>query len=778
MSRHRSLRMNDRSAAGVRAAAALFVVIATGAAGLSAEGGAPAPRTRPRLGFTAVGRAAQQEAEAAFLAVPAPDRARAWLRALTEEPHVAGTPQGRKSAEYVRDRLREFGLKADLNTYEVLLNHPKSVALRLVEPHAEELSLREEGFARDKDSFSPDAFPGFHGYGASGKARAQVIYANYGTREDFERLEASGLPVAGRIVLVRYGRVFRGLKVKEAQDRRAAGVVIYSDPADDGFMKGDVYPDGPMRPPSALQRGSVRFLSYSPGDPTTPGWASTKGARRLPQAGLEGIPRIPSLPLSYGEAAKILKVLQGERVPDDWQGGLPFAYHFGPGPAALEMNVEMDYAVRPIDNVIATIPGGAEADQEVVLGNHRDAWTYGAVDPNSGTAAFLETARGLAAALRAGWKPRRTIVLASWDGEEYALLGSTEWVEDRLAALQKNAVAYVNLDSAVTGPDLDAGGVPSLRDLLLEVAGDLDEPKAGGTLLDAWRGRLQRVWARGEPAVPERAAERFEPHLGALGSGSDFTAFLDHAGVPSLDFTFEGGYGVYHSIYDDFFWMEKFGDPEFLYHAVAARLYGLLAMRLASAEVVPFRFAPYGRALRRELDLMRQRAIRERRIWEASRAGPIAPRTGSAEGLEAKKGPAIVPDLADLERAVGAFADAGAALDAVLVRLEESPRTAGETGAADAARRRLNQALVQVERSFLDPQGLPGRPWFRHAIYAPGLTTGYEAWVFPGVAQGIKDRDPALAAAQEKTVAARLAAATAALQTARQAAEAVPRGGS
>ncbi len=721
---------------------------------------------RPRIGFFASSRAAEARAEAVMLRTPSPARARAWLRALTEEPHVAGTPEGKKTAEYVRDRMIEMGLQAELNPYEVLLNHPKSVSLRLLKPERAELSLREEGYARDKDSYSEDAFPAFHGYGASGKAAGQVVYVNYGTREDFERLEAMGLSVQNRIAIVRYGKVFRGLKVKEAQNRGARAVIIYSDPEDDGYMKADVYPDGPGRPASSLQRGSVQHLSSGPGDPTTPGYASTRGAKRVPYEQLTGIPRIPSLPLSYGEAARILKALQGPRVPDDWQGGLPFAYHVGPGPAETEMAVEMDYAIRPIYNVIATIRGSAEPERLVVLGNHRDAWTYGAVDPNSGTASMLETARGLAAALKAGWKPRRTLILASWDGEEYGLLGSTEWVEDRLESLQASAVAYVNLDVSVTGSDLDVDGVPSLRDLVMETAGDVPEPRRGGTVLEAWRSRRHREWAKSEPASSAEADARFELHLNPLGSGSDFTAFIDHAGIASLSFSFEGVYGVYHSIYDDLFWTENFGDPEFLYHVAASRLYGLLAMRLASAEVVPLRYAPYGRALGRELELLRRDTIRERRMWEAAAAGPGTVEPGSTAAVEARKKPALTPDWIPLAKAIEAFGERAAELDAALERLEGgAPDAAGAIDAA--APGRLNDALVQVERAFLDPRGLPGRPWFRHTLYAPGLTTGYASWPFPGVVQALKDRDPKALEAQMRLVAERINAATEAISAAR-----------
>ncbi len=729
----------------------------------AAASGPDADAPRPRLGFLAQGREAERQAERRMLGTPTPERERAWLRALTEEPHVAGTPQGKKVAEYVRDRLLEFGLKAELVPYDIWLNHPLAVSLKLLKPEAASLSLREDGNVRDKDSYSEDAFPAFHGYGAPGKAAGQVVYVNYGTHEDFERLESMGMSVEGRIAVVRYGKVFRGLKVKEAQLRGAKGVIIYSDPEDDGYMKGDVYPDGPMRPPSAIQRGSVQFLSSGPGDPSTPGYASTKGAKRVGREQMSGIPKIPSLPLSYGEASKILKALAGERVPDDWQGGLPFAYHLGPGPAEVEMSVEMDYAIRPLYDVIATIPGTAEPERLVVLGNHRDAWTYGAVDPNSGTASFLETARGLASALKGGWRPRRTIVLASWDGEEYGLLGSTEWVEDRVQALQQNAVAYVNLDSSVTGGDLSVAGIPSLRDLVVEVASDLDEPRRGGSVLDAWRSRLQRDWAKSEPACAPDATG-FDLQLEPLGSGSDYTAFADHAGIASLDFSFEGSYGVYHSIYDDFFWMEHFGDPEFLYHSVASRLYGLLAMRLAAADIAPLRYGAYGRALSRELELLRREAVRERRIWEAARAGPGTVEPGSQAAVEARKKPALLPDLSTVTQAIDRLTTAANELDGLLDRAQEDVSVAPDP----AALARLNDDLVQVERAFLDKDGLPGRAWFRHTLYAPGLTTGYASWPFPGVVQALKDRDAEELRVALRVVVERISAATQKIEAARE----------
>jgi N-acetylated-alpha-linked acidic dipeptidase len=702
--------------------------------------------SRPRLGFFPAFVAPQDAAEAAFLAVPTPKKAEEWSRQLTEEPHVAGTPADHALAEMVRDRLKEFGFDASIVTYQVLLNYPKHVSLKLVEPALQELALVEPGNARDKDSYSQDAFPAFHGYGASGKASAQVIYANYGTAEDFKRLDEKEMPVKGRIVLVRYGKVFRGLKVYEAQKRGALGVIIYSDPADDGYMKGDIYPDGPMRPPGALQRGSVQFLSHGPGDPQTPGYASTPTAKRIPQEKLDGIPKIPSLPISYGEAEKILRAMAGERVPDEWQGGLPFAYHVGPGPAKVDMEVEMDYAVRPIWDVLGRLSGASEPDRWVILGNHRDAWAYGAVDPNSGTASFLEAARGLSAAVKAGWKPRRTVILASWDAEEYGLVGSTEWGEDLAADLSKKGVAYVNLDASVTGHDLDVDGIPSLRNLVMEVADDLQDPVRGKSVGQIWRDKLRKEWNDAEPISLNEPEKPFEPALAPLGSGSDYTVFLDHLGVASMNFSFTGSYGVYHSTLDNFFWMKNFGDPNFLYHAVAARFFGLLAMRLGGANLVPMRYLPYADALEHQSDALRRMAVMERRKAEGAEKPP--------------EHPPLNPDFSPLLQALARLRTSAASLDRTL----DSLQSHGE--AVPGSLPRINDAVVEVERKLLSEEGLTGRPWFKHVLYAPGLTTGYASWPFPGLTQAVKDHDPALWDKEQKKVLDSLNAATGALEAA------------
>lgn len=674
---------------------------------------------------------AQVSIERIFLDTPSPERARQWLFSLTEEPHVAGTPAQYKVVEFVRDRFKEFGLETEMVKYDVFLNYPKSVSLRIIQPREEKLVLVEEVYAKDKDSTPEGQFPAFHGYGASGKAAGQIVYVNYGSPSDFDKLKELGISVEGRIVLVRYGGAFRGLKVKESQDRGAAGVLIYSDPEDDGYMRGDIYPDGPWRAASAIQRGSVQFLSRQPGDPSTPGYPSTANARRLSRVQMDTLPRIPSLPIAYAEAEKLLRQLGGPRVPDAWQGGLPFAYHAGPGPVAIEMDVQMDEALRPIYNVVARIPGSVESDRWVILGNHTDAWTPGAIDPNSGTAVLIETARSLSAALKAGWKPRRTILLCAWDAEEYGLVGSTEWAEEHAAELQAKAVAYVNLDSAVSGNEFGSSGVPSLRDLVRQVAARVPEPRREGMIGTYWERRLREAWASAAPVALDGAEQTFELQLGRLGSGSDYTAFLDNLGIPSVDFGFSGSNGPYHSVYDNFFWMSRFGDPEFLFHQAAARFYGLLALRLTSDKVLPLRFSNYGAALMDDINAIRTDVIRRARTAE---------------------GQAFKPDFSALVAAIREFDTAGHDVDRAAERLASSDN--------NAALARFNDAIMQVERAFLSDEGLPGRPWFRHQLIAPGLTTGYAPWPFPGLREAVEKKDRTMFDAEAKKVVAALKAGT------------------
>lgn len=781
----------SRAGFGGAALTAVFTITAAAQTGESSS---------PTLGFAPASRAGQGRAEAHALAVPTPGNARAWLRTLTEEPHVAGTPADHKTALFVRDKLRQWGWKAEIVEYEVLLNYPTDQSgLALEKPNHKPLPIFESYVPIDKDSASPAAFAAFHGYGTSGATAGQVVYANYGRPEDFAALEKLGIDVRGKIVLARYGGLFRGLKVRNAQKRGAAGVLIYSDPADDGYARGDVYPAGPFRPGSAIQRGSVQFLSLGPGDPSTPHGPSVKGAKRLPIDPVYGFPvepeartvgmgggpgslsvkdwekatglvredyfaTIPSLPISYDAARPILENLAGPNVPAGWQGGLPFAYHVGPGAAEVRMGIRMEYKLRPIWNVIATIEGSSEPDRWVLLGNHRDAWVYGAVDPGSGTAATLETCRALGAAVKHGWKPRRTLVYASWDAEEYGLVGSTEWAEEHARELDEKAVLMLNVDSAVSGTELDVDGVPSLRDLFLDAAGAVTDVRAGHSLRKVWIDKQRGEWASQAPVdlaeIDDEADgssrrregddRRFSPQMAPLGSGSDYTAFVDHLGVPALNVGFSGRYGVYHSIYDDFNWMEKHGDPEFLTHTMAARLYTIVTMRAAGAEVVPLRFVPYAEALRDEVDDLRRTVVRKARARES-------------EHEPSAKAPKF-DGLPRLARAVSAFRTQANALDRATTELAE------RDGVPAARLARVNDALQRVERGFLLADGLPGRPWFKHAIYAPGLTTGYASWPLPGIRQAVLENDPALFKTQLPILIERIHAATAAMKAAETAA--------
>ena len=729
---------------------------------------------RPTIGFALGSSEREREAEALALSIPTPENARRWLRILTSEPHVAGTTADYKTAIFVRDMLREWGWKAEISEMEVLLNYPKFSRLMLERPHPREFNLDEAPIASDKDSSNSKAYGAFNGYGASGKVSGQVVYVNYGRPEDFVALERMGIDVKDKIVLVRYGEIFRGLKVWNAQKRGAKGILIFSDPGDDGFSKGDVYPQGRYRPGSAIQRGSVQFLSRGPGDPSTPFGPSKQGAKRLPlsinqartlthngrevvpslnnaewekQTGLklvDTIAIIPSLPISYDSAHEIFKVLAGPNVPTGWQGGLTLAYHVGPGPAEVDLWVEMDYSIRPIWNVIATIPGSVEPDRWVMIGNHRDAWVYGAVDPSSGTAATLEMCHALGEAVRHGWKPRRTLVYASWDAEEYGLVGSTEWAEDHAEEVNQKAALMLNVDSAVAGHELSLSGIPSLRDFVLQAAGDITDARSGRSLGALWTDERRKAWAstsplllndpiwtRGGTGTKPLETPEFVAQMGWLGSGSDYTVFVDHLGIPTVDGGLKGGYGVYHSVYDNFNWMEKFGDPEFLNHATAARLYTLIAMRAASADILPLRFAPYGLALREHVDEIR--LIHSRRMRQTETASSTASK--EFEGAS------------NLIKAVQEF-------QLRSIEFDQATESLSRLGTITADKlSSLNEEILKIERAFLLEAGLPGRPWFKHAIYAPGLTTGYAAWPLPAIRQAIEDKKTEqLAFAVRKTV--------------------------
>ena len=689
--------------------------------------------SQPIFGFR--DPAAEAAAEARFLAVPDPKLAEDHLRRLTKAPHMAGTPEDKATADYVAQKFRAAGLDTEIVEYKVWINYPLEITVDITAPAGVVMhGPTREHVDSDPYDDDPRVVMPFSGMSPSADVEAEVVYANYGTPEDFEKLEKLKIDVRGKIVLVRYGQNFRGVKAFVAQEHRAAGVIIYSDPFDDGWRRGDKYPDGPWRPDTGVQRGSVGYMFEFPGDPTTPGFASLPSLpenKRISPEHSAQMPKIPVTPLSYHDAWPILQHLGGPDSPREWQGALPFTYHVGPGPVRVKMHLKQDYQFRTLWDVIGRVRGGEFPQEWVVAGNHRDAWVYGAVDPNSGTAAMLETVHGVGELLKSGWKPKRTMIFGSWDGEEEGLIGSTEWAEQHESELGSTA-AYFNMDVAVSGPRFGASAVPSLKQFLRDVTTAVPSPK-GGTVYEAWQKADQPgvpltqspAEAVGDTRRLPAATTKGEVPVGDLGSGSDYSAFQQHLGVPSTDISSTGPYGVYHSVFDNFAWFKKFGDPDFVYEQQMARVFGLEALRMADADVLPYDYEEYGKEIAAYLDAARKRA-------EAKLGG---------RGL----------DLNAVTAAARHFQDAGAK---ILAKQKNPPR--------DAVR--LNQALRDAEHALLVPDGLPQRPWFRHAIYAPGEYTGYAAVVIPGVNEALDKGDAEWARQQ-------LAVLTAALDRAAKALE-------
>ncbi len=663
-------------------------------------------------GFTAENSATERNWESEFRAIPEASSAREHLRRLTAQPHVAGTKEDYDTAIYVRDQIRSYGISSELKEYDVLLPYPKQPSIvELVAPRRERLTVKEAVVPEDPSSSNPRIIPLFNGYSASGDVTAPLVYVNYGLPPDYDALKKVDVDVKGKIVLARYGNSFRGVKAKVAQDNGAVGLIIFSDPADDGYMQGDVFPKGPWRPASSAQRGSVQFLSTAPGDPLTPGAPAIPGTPRLKMEEATTLTRIPVQPISYGDARRLLEPLQGPLRPKGFQGGLPFAYHVGgTSDVRVHLKTDMDYQTRKIWNVISRIDGAQEKDRWVVMGNHRDAWTFGAVDPNSGTTAMLEAARAFGGLLKKGWQPRRTIVLCSWDGEEYGLLGSTEWVEENAAELKQKAVAYLNVDAAVSGANFGASSVPSMWKLIRGATRDVPDPKSGKSVYQQWQDRTRDNNPDPELTDAEMGSDTriAEARIGALGSGSDYTPFLQHLGIPSSDMSFGGDYGVYHSAYDDFYWMSHFGDPTFMYHVTAARLWGTIAMRLADSAGLPLDYRDYATQVR-EFFTESMKTARRRKLTSSI-------------------------DEKQMNDAIDAFSSEAE-------KTERARQDAIVQPSAAARLRRINDALIAVERDLTDARGLRGRNWYVHQIYAPGTYTGYASQPLPDFRQALQDRN-------------------------------------
>jgi N-acetylated-alpha-linked acidic dipeptidase len=690
------------SAAALFSGAFLFSVVISG--GTEGSGGI--------RGFLPARVEAERVLEQKLRDIPDAAHAEADLLHLTTEPHMAGTEASHRVAQWLQEQYRSFGFDAEIVSYSVWLPHPREVRLEITAPELKSLASPEQPYEVDKDTFDARAVVGFNAYSPSADVTAPVVYVNYGVPEDYRELDARGVSVEGKIAIARYGHSYRGIKTKLAEERKAVGLIIYSDPQDDGYVAGDPFPRGPWRPMSGIQRGSILYTQLYPGDPLTPGIAATPDAKRLAPADAVNVSHIPTLPINAQDAATILQNLSGPQVAKGWQGGLPFTYHLGPGDATAHIKLVMDYQQRPIYDVIAKLRG-TDDKQWVVMGNHHDAWVFGAADPGSGTAVMLETARALGELARSGWKPRRTIVMCEWDGEEPGLIGSTEWVEANRAELQSKAVAYINTDVGVNGPNFAASATPSLKELIRDATHEVQDPRstANRSVYDVWRERAAhpKDEASGTARPVPKSESSGEVSLSALGAGSDFCPFLDHAGIPSMDVGFGGDYGVYHALYDDFYWMKHFGDPTFAYHAALARIIGTIALRLDEADVLPYDFNAYASEIARAAaDL-------------ASRAGQPGGDTAAAREVS----------------------EASAQLTAAAARAVQALQSLSGSPLTPAKETDLNRSLAAVEQSLLSPEGLAGRPWYRHTIYAPGIHAGYAAEIFPGPTEALERKDRA-----------------------------------
>jgi N-acetylated-alpha-linked acidic dipeptidase len=662
--------------------------------------------------------ARQAEIDRKFNQSPDPKLAEQHLRTLTQAPHVAGSPEDRKTAEYVAQKFREAGLDTQIVEYKVLLSFPQEVSIDITAPENVKMhGPSREHVGGDPYQDDPRVLPPFNAYSPSGDVEADVVYANYGTPQDYKQLESMKIDVRGKLVLVRYGANYRGVKSLVAQQHGATGVIIYSDPIDDGYYRGDMYPSGPYRPATGVQRGSIDYTFEYAGDPTTPGIASVPNlpdAQRTPPARAVDLPKIPTMPLSYADASPILQNLSGPESPRDWQGALPFTYHIGPGPVRVKVHLKMDAPYKSIWDVVGMVRGSELPNEWVVGGNHRDAWVYGAVDPNSGTAAMLESVHGIGDLLKSGWKPRRTMVFCSWDAEEEGMIGSTEWGEQHERDLQ-HAAAYFNMDVGVAGPNFGASAVPTLKQFVRDVAKQVPSPK-GGTVYQVWKDVRERERVKnispdlgGSQNRPPAAKVENDVEVGDLGSGSDYSVFLQHLGVPATDIGSGGPYGVYHSVFDNLAWFMKFGDPDFKYEQEMARVFGVEMLHMADSDYLPEDYELYGKEI---VSYVQQAQAKAQQSF-----GPQSPSFAAA--------------LAAAQR----FQKAGTQI-----------REAQNTAAGDLSR--LNQTLSIAERTLLIPQGLPNRAWFRHAIYAPGEYTGYAAVVIPGVNEAIDANDAQRASAQ------------------------------
>ena len=693
----------------------------------------------PLKGYSADAARVERDWEAKFRAIPSQANLKAYMQRLAARPHHVGSAYDRENAEWILSKFREWGIEAQIETFQVLMPTPKERVVELVEPTRYTAKLEEPTVAEDPTSGQhAEQLPTYNAYSADGDVTAPLVYVNYGVPDDYERLARLGISVKGAIVIARYGGSWRGIKPKVAAEHGAVGCIIYSDPRDDGYFQGDVFPAGPWRPSQGVQRGSVMDMPLYPGDPLTPGVGATASAKRLSLKEAETITKIPVLPISYGDAEPLLRALGGPVAPQNWRGALPMTYHLGPGPAKVHLKVASNWDMKPVNDVVAKITGSEYPDEWIIRGNHYDGWVYGAEDPIAGANALMEELRGFSELMKQGWKPKRTLIYCLWDGEEEGLLGSTEWGETHAADLARHAAVYINSDSNGRG-FLEASGSHTLENFIDGVARDVPDPET--KLSVGERTRLARIAV---PAEREQARSGADLPIDALGSGSDYTVFIDHLGIASLSLGFggEGGGGIYHSIYDDLYSYSRFGDNDFSYGRALAQTAGTAVMRLADADLLPLHFTNLAATVQRyasEVEklaaAMRSAAAEtNREIEEGVFAATTDPRAPIAPP-QAEPLPPVL-DFSALDDAVAALGRSAARYDRALDKV-----SAGSAGALNqSALQRINAQLIESERRLTDPQGLPGRPWFKHQIYAPGFYTGYGVKTLPGVREAIEQK--------------------------------------
>jgi len=684
----------------------------------------------------------EREWEREFRAIPSTANLREYMLRLSAHPHHVGSPYDKDNAEWLLARLREWGLDARLETFDVLFPTPKERAVELLEPGHFRAALEEPPVPGDPTSSQQaEQLPPYNAYSADGDVTAPLVYVNYGVPEDYERLKGLGISVQGAIVIARYGGSWRGIKPKVAAEHGAIGCILYSDPRDDGYFDGDVFPGGPMRNRDGAQRGSVMDMPVRPGDPLAPGEGAAPGAPRLDLKDAATLTKIPVLPISYGDAEPLLRALRGPLAPKGWRGALAFTYHLGPGPAKVHLVVKSNWDTQRLYNVIVQISGATDPDEWIVRGNHHDAWVNGAKDPLSGTVAELEEARAFAELLKQGWKPKRTIVYCFWDGEEPGLLGSTAWAEAHAAELRQHAAVYLNSDSNGRG-FLEAGGSHTLERFVDSVAQDVEDPEKKISV--GQRARARRIVEARSDEERRDIRQRSNLRIAALGSGSDYTVFLDHLGIASLDLGYEGEDpgGIYHSAYDDFYWYTHFGDPEFSYSRALSQTAGLAVLRLADAGLLPFDFTGLAGVVHEYTDELQKLLQSEReRIAEQNLEldeGDLAAKADPRHPLVLPRRQALPPHLnfAPLLNASEALSRSAAHYRKAL----EARMRDGDVDLGPASLRSLNAKLIQSERKLTTAGGLPRRPWYKHAIYAPGFYTGYGVKTIPGVREAIEQK--------------------------------------